>query len=82
MRRRDHRPLWALEDDPGVRRKTAGEMHAQISRVLPEGPMNLFAILTVGEHPPFAKGGRSIQLAIFEKKPLVRIFGFYFLSAE
>jgi len=47
-----------------------------------EGAMNLVAILAVGKHPPLAKGGRSIQLTVFEEKPLIRVFVFYFLSAE
>jgi hypothetical protein len=82
MRQRDHRPLWALEDDPGIRRQTAGEMNAEVSRMFLEGPMNFVAILAVGQHPTLAERGRSIQLAIFEEKPLIRVFGFYFLSAE
>jgi hypothetical protein len=44
--------------------------------------MNLAAILTVGKHSPLAERGRSIQLAIFQEKPLIRVFVFYFLSAE
>jgi len=67
MRRKDHRPLGALEDDPSVRRKTAGEVDAEVPRVLPQLTMNFSAILAVGKHPPLAKGGRSIQLAIFEE---------------
>jgi len=66
MRRRDHRPLWALEDDPGIRRQPAGEMNAKVSGVLFKGAMNFVAILAVGEHPPLEERGRSIQLVIFE----------------
>jgi hypothetical protein len=82
MRQRDHRSLGALKDDPGVGRKTAGEMNAKVSRVFLEGAMDFFAILAVGEHPTPAQGGRSIQLAIIKEKPLIGVFGFYFLSAE
>jgi len=57
-------------------------MNAEVSRVLLKGTMNFVAILAVGEHPPLEERGRSIQLVIFEEKPLIRVFGFYFLSAE
>jgi len=57
-------------------------MNAEVSRVLLKGTMNFAAILAVGEHSTLAKGSRSIQLVIFEKKPLIWVFGFYFLSAE
>jgi hypothetical protein len=82
MRQRDHKPLGTLENDPGIRRKTTGEMNAEVSCVLFKGAMNLVSILAVGKHPPLAQGSRSIQLAIFEQKPLIRVFDFYFLSAE
>ena len=82
MRQRDHKPLGTLENDPGIRRKSAGEMNAEVSRMFPKGAMNLVTILAVGKHPPLAQGSRSIQLAIFEQKPLIGVFGFYFLSAE
>jgi len=77
----DHKPLGPLEDDPGIRRQLAGEMNAEISRVLLKGAMNFVAIFTMGEHPPLAKRSRSIELAIFEEKPLIRVLGFYFLFA-
>jgi hypothetical protein len=57
-------------------------MNAKVSRVFLEGAMDFFAILAVGEHPTPAQGGRSIQLAIIKEKPLIGVFGFYFLSAE
>jgi hypothetical protein len=82
MRQRDHRSLWALEDNPSIRRQAAGEMNTEVSRMFPKGAMNLVTILAVGKHSPLTEGGRSIQLAIFEEKPLIRVFGFYFLSAE
>ncbi len=50
--------------------------------MFPKGAMNFVAILAVGKHPPLAERGRSIQLAIFEEKPLIRVFVFYFLSTE
>jgi uncharacterized protein (UPF0548 family) len=81
-RGRDHKLPWALKDNSGIRRQTAGEMNAEVSRVLLKGTMNFVAILAVGEHSTFAKGSRSIQLVIFEEKPLIRVFSFYFLSAE
>jgi hypothetical protein len=82
MRQRDHKPLGTLENDPGIRRKSAGEMNAEVSCVLLKGAVNLVSILAVGKYPSLAQGSRSIQLAIFEQKPLIRVFGFYFLSAE
>jgi hypothetical protein len=57
-------------------------MNAEVSRIFPKGAMNLVAILAVGKHSPLAERSRSIQLAVFEEKPLIRVFGFYFLSAE
>jgi hypothetical protein len=77
----DHKPLGPLKDDPGIRRQLAGEMNAEISGVLFKGAMNFVAIFTVGEHPSLAKRSRSIELAIFEEKPLIRVLGFYFLFA-
>jgi hypothetical protein len=82
MRGRDHRLLWALKDDSGIGRQTAGEMNAEVSRVLLKGTMNFVAILAVGEHPTLAKGGRIIQLVILKEKPLIRIFSPYLLSDE
>jgi hypothetical protein len=57
-------------------------MDAKVSGMFAKGTMDLFAVFAVGEHPALAKGGRRIQLAIFEENPLVGVFGFYFLFAE
>jgi hypothetical protein len=82
MKRRDHRPLAALENDPSIGRETAGEMNAEVSGVLLKSAMNFVAILTVRNHAPLAQSGGSIKLAIFEKQPLIRVFGFYFFFAD
>jgi hypothetical protein len=82
MRQRGHKQLGALENDSGVRRKSAGEMNAEVTLVLFKGAMNLGAVFTVGKHPALAERSRSIDLAIFEEKPLIGILGFYLLFAK
>jgi hypothetical protein len=57
-------------------------MNAEVSGVLLKSAMNFVAILTVCNHAPLAQGGGSIKLAIFQEQPLIRVFGFYFFSAD
>ena len=57
MRPMDQKPPGALENDPGIGRKSAGEMDAEIASVLFKGAMDFVAIFAVCNHPPLAKSG-------------------------
>ena len=53
-----------LEYHFGFWRWPAGEMNAEISRVLLEGAVDLFAVLTMSDDTAFAQGGERVQFVV------------------
>jgi len=49
-----------LEYHFGASQSAAGEMNAEISRVLLEGAVDLFAVLTMSHDTAFAQGGERV----------------------
>ena len=57
MKPLDQKPPGTLENDPGIGRKSTGEMDAEIASMLFKGAMYFVAIFAVYNHPPLAKRG-------------------------